>query len=85
MTIVIRDTNKTIAKAAGWDLASCLGRWGVFVHAATGRVVEISARRTWDGEYCDSDPEGFDTVSVLWANLVAKLKQVGLNSDSYLV
>jgi hypothetical protein len=68
MTYVVRDENKTIAKAAGWDLVSTSSRHGVFAHAATGRVVEISV------------PEGFNLLSALWGNLVDQLKEAGLTS-----
>lgn len=68
MTYVVRNENKTIAKAAGWDLVSTTSRRGVFTHAATGRVVEISA------------PEGYNLLSALWENLVDQLKEAGFTS-----
>lgn len=80
MTYVVRDENKTIAKAAGWDLVSITSRRGVFTHAATGRVVELSAASLDNSGFYRSLPEDADVVSILWANLVAKLKNAGFTS-----
>jgi len=74
MTYVLRNENKTIAQAAGWNLVSRHRFRGVFAHAATGRVVEISA------ESCQLSPENCDVFPVLWENLVEQLIEAGLTS-----
>lgn len=80
MTYVVRDENKTIAKAAGWDLVSITSHRGVFTHAATGRVVQLSAA-SLDNSGCYRPlPEDADVIAMLWANLVAQLKNAGFNS-----
>jgi len=82
MTYVLRNECKTIAKEAGWNLVKATG-WnlvprhrvrGVFAHAATGRVVEISA------ESSQLSPENCDVFPVLWENLVEQLIEAGLTS-----
>ena len=75
MTYVLRNECKTIAKEAGWNLVSRHRFRGVFAHAATGRVVEISA------ESYQLSPENCGVlVDVLWENLVEQLIEAGLTS-----